>query len=53
MIMQVHDELVLEAPDDEVGQAERMIKEEMEGVMDMVVPLKVSVSRGKNWGAVH
>jgi DNA polymerase-1 len=53
MIMQVHDELVLEAPDNEVEQAERMVKEEMEGVMDMVVPLKVSVARGRNWGTIH
>jgi DNA polymerase-1 len=53
MIMQVHDELVLEAPDDEADQAERVVKEEMEGVMDMVVPLRVSVARGKNWGAIH
>jgi DNA polymerase-1 len=53
MIMQVHDELVFEAPDDEVAQTERMVKEEMEGVMDMVVPLKVSVARGRNWGEIH
>jgi DNA polymerase-1 len=53
MIMQVHDELVLEAPDNEADQAERVVKEEMEGVMDMVVPLRVSVARGKNWGAIH
>ncbi|OGP55286.1 MAG: DNA polymerase I [Deltaproteobacteria bacterium RBG_13_52_11] len=53
MIMQVHDELVLEVPDDEVERAERMVKEEMEGVLDMVVPLKVSVERGRNWGQIH
>jgi DNA polymerase-1 len=53
MIMQVHDELVLEVPDDEVEKAERMIKEEMEGVMDMVVPLVVSVEKGRNWGTLH
>jgi DNA polymerase-1 len=53
MLMQVHDELVLEVPDDEVERAERMVKEEMEGVLDMVVPLKVSVERGRNWGQIH
>jgi DNA polymerase-1 len=53
MIMQVHDELVLEAPDDEAANIERMVKEEMEGVIDMVVPLKVSIARGRNWGAIH
>ena len=53
MIMQVHDELVLEAPDREVATAEAMVREEMEGVMAMVVPLKVSVAKGKNWGVIH
>jgi DNA polymerase-1 len=51
--MQVHDELVLEVPDDECEKAQRMVKEEMEGVLDMVVPLTVSVERGRNWGQIH
>ncbi len=53
MIIQVHDELVLEVPDDEVEQVEKMVKEEMEGVMELIVPLKVSVARGRNWGEIH
>ncbi|MBW2039117.1 MAG: DNA polymerase I [Deltaproteobacteria bacterium] len=53
MIIQVHDELVLEAPDDEVGEVEKMVKKEMEGVMELAVPLKVSVARGRNWGEIH
>jgi DNA polymerase-1 len=53
MLMQVHDELVLEVPDDECENAERMVKEEMEGVLDMVVPLSVSVEKGRNWGSLH
>jgi DNA polymerase-1 len=53
MIMQVHDELVLEVPDDECEKAERIVKEEMEGVLDMSVPLTVSVERGRNWGQIH
>jgi DNA polymerase I len=53
MIMQVHDELVLEVPDDECQKAECMVKEEMEGVLDMSVPLTVSVERGRNWGQIH
>jgi DNA polymerase-1 len=53
LIMQVHDELVLEAPADEAEQVEHMVKEEMEGVIDMVVPLKVSVAQGRNWGEIH
>jgi DNA polymerase-1 len=53
LIMQVHDELVLEAPLDETEKVEHMVQEEMEGVIDMVIPLKVSVSKGKNWGEIH
>ena len=53
LIMQVHDELVLEAPVDELEKVKDMVQEEMEGVIDMVIPLKVSVSRGKNWGKIH
>jgi len=53
LIMQVHDELVLEAPANEVKDVEQMVKAEMEGVIEMVVPLKVSVSKGKNWGEIH
>ena len=53
LIMQVHDELVLEAPADEAEKVEHMVRDEMEGVIDMVIPLKVSVSKGKNWGEIH
>jgi DNA polymerase-1 len=53
LIMQVHDELVFEAPADELERVEHMVQEEMEGVIDMVIPLKVSVSKGKNWGKIH
>jgi DNA polymerase-1 len=45
--------LVLEVPDDEVEKTQHMVKEEMEGVMEMVVPLTVSVERGRNWGSLH
>jgi DNA polymerase-1 len=53
LIMQVHDELVLEAPADELEKVEDMVQEEMEGVIDMTIPLKVSVAKGKNWGEIH
>ena len=53
LIMQVHDELVLESPPDEAEKVEQMVKKEMEGVIEMVVPLKVSVERGRNWGTIH
>ncbi len=49
MIMQVHDELVFEVPEEELQKAISMIQNEMETVMDLSVPLKISISSGKNW----
>ncbi|HYE98853.1 MAG TPA: DNA polymerase, partial [Planctomycetota bacterium] len=49
LILQVHDELVLEAPEGRLAEAERAVREEMENVHPMAVPLKVDVSRGPNW----
>jgi len=49
MLLQVHDELVLEVPqgcEEEIGQ---VVKEEMEGVFDLRVPLLVDLSFGRNW----
>ncbi len=53
MIMQVHDELVFEVAEDEVGSAVELIKEGMEGVVSLKVPLKVGVSWGDNWDEAH
>jgi DNA polymerase-1 len=53
LIMQVHDELVFESPTQEAEKVEHMVQEEMEGVIEMVIPLKVSVSKGKHWGEIH
>jgi len=53
MILQVHDELVFEAPDHECEPVSELIREEMEGVMKMSVPLKVVITWGKNWGEAH
>jgi DNA polymerase-1 len=53
MIMQVHDELVFEVPEEELLKAIPMIQNEMETVMNLSVPLKVSVHSGKNWAEVH
>jgi len=49
MLLQVHDELVFEVPDDEVGSASALIKGEMEGVIRLDVPLVADVSAGRNW----
>jgi len=53
MIMQVHDELVFEVPEEEIQKALPMIQKEMETVTDLSVPLKVSIHSGKNWAEAH
>jgi len=53
MIMQVHDELVFEVPEEETQKALPMIQKEMEEVMELSVPLRVSMQSGKNWAEVH
>lgn len=49
LILQVHDELVLEAPEDEVSKAKEILVSEMENAVELKVPLKVDVHCGKNW----
>jgi DNA polymerase-1 len=53
MIMQVHDELVFEVPEEELQNAIPMIQNEMETVMELSAKLKVSIHSGKNWAEVH
>jgi len=49
LIMQVHDELVIDTPINEVEQVAKLIKEEMEGVAKLNVPLIAEVGIGDNW----
>lgn len=49
MILQVHDELLLEVPDKEVKTVKQIVKEEMENAYPLNVPLVVEVGEGKNW----
>lgn len=49
LILQVHDELVLEAPCEEAEQAAKILKYEMENAVQLNVPLTVEVHSGKNW----
>jgi DNA polymerase-1 len=53
LILQVHDELIVEAPKAEAGEAERVLAGAMEGAAKLSVPVTVSVSRGKHWGEIH
>lgn len=49
LILQIHDELIIEAPVAEAEQTGRLLREEMEHVMRLSVPLTVEVSEGHNW----
>ena len=49
ILLQVHDELVVEAPAAEVERVERLVREKMEGAAQLRVPLVVSVGVGDNW----
>jgi DNA polymerase-1 len=49
MILQVHDELVLEVPEDEMDQVVRLVIETMEGAYDLDAPLKADAKVGRNW----
>ncbi len=49
LILQVHDELVLDAPEEEVQKAAGILKYEMENAVKLKVPLTVEVHTGKNW----
>ncbi len=49
MILQVHDELVFEVPKSEVEKTETLVKEKMENVYPLRVPLKVHLGWGANW----
>ena len=49
LILQVHDELIVEAHEDEVEQVKKILLEEMQGAMELRVPLKVDMSVGHSW----
>ncbi len=49
LIMQVHDELIVECPEDEASRVQALLEEEMSGVMTLAVPLPAEAHCGKNW----
>jgi len=53
MLLQVHDELVFDVPNEELEAIKTLIKEEMEGAFKMTVPLDVEVGLGQNWLEAH
>ena len=53
MILQVHDELVFEVPQDQASHFAMALKDVMEKVMTLEVPLVVEFGIGDNWDAAH
>ncbi len=53
LIMQVHDELVLEVRDDQIAEVTALLREQMAAAAQLSVPLLVEVGAGKNWDEAH
>jgi len=53
LLLQVHDELLFEVLDEEITPVSLLVKEEMEGVHRLDVPLKVDIKTGRNWEEAH
>jgi len=49
MVLQIHDELIFETPKEELDLLIPAIRSKMEGVIELIVPLSVDISIGKNW----
>jgi DNA polymerase-1 len=49
IILQVHDELILDVPDDEVETVKSLLKDKMENAVKLRVPLSVNITSGSNW----
>jgi len=53
LIMQVHDELIFEVPEEELRTMELLVSHEMEHAVPLLVPLKVDIGCGRNWSEAH
>ncbi len=53
MILQVHDELLLEVTEKDLERTREVVREEMEGVMSLAVPLRVDLGVGQTWAEAH
>ena len=53
MLLSVHDELLFEAPDEEIDKTAKVVKEVMEGAAHLSVPLTVDIGTGANWDEAH
>ena len=53
LILQVHDEVILEVPEDELEKASALVKECMINAVRLSIPLRVSIESGRTWGEMH
>ena len=53
LVLQVHDELIVECPEEEAEQVKALVKGEMERVADLAVPLVADAKAGKTWAEAH
>ena len=49
LVLQIHDELIIEAPEDEAERAEQILRQEMMGAAKLDVPLVANAHVGKSW----
>ena len=53
MLLQVHDELVFEVPENEMAEMRQLVPEMMVNAIKLSIPLKVDVKTGRNWGEME
>jgi DNA polymerase-1 len=53
IVLQVHDELLLEVPEIEVDRVTEIVESEMMGAASLAVPLRVNYASGTNWNQAH
>jgi DNA polymerase-1 len=53
LILQIHDELLLEVPEAEAEEAKRLVTQVMEGALKLDVPLVADARLGRSWAEVH
>jgi DNA polymerase-1 len=53
LLLQVHDELVLDVPESELTEVQRLVQDAMAGAAQLAVPLEVAIGHGRTWLSAH
>jgi DNA polymerase-1 len=53
LVLQIHDELLLECPEAELDQVVTLVRDAMEGAAELVVPIQADIGSGPDWGSAH